>query len=74
MTPGEDGLPRIDRKKCTTCGERVDVCRPGALAIYRKKRSVDEVFQVVCKDRAFYGADGGVTASAGEPLQRLVSR
>ncbi|MCL5959093.1 MAG: glycyl-radical enzyme activating protein [Chloroflexi bacterium] len=70
LTPVEDGLPRIDRSRCTACGDCVAVCAPEALSIYGKRRSVTEVFQVAVRDRAFYGSDGGITVSGGEPLRQ----
>lgn len=70
MAQGEGGMPRIDREKCTACGDCVAVCSPEALSVYGARRSVDEVFEIVRRDRIFYGDDGGVTASGGEPLRQ----
>lgn len=64
----DDGIPIIDRKRCTACGECVSVCIPEALAIYGKSRTLDEVVEEARKDEGFYGLDGGVTVSGGEPL------
>ncbi|MFC1919192.1 glycyl-radical enzyme activating protein [Chloroflexota bacterium] len=64
----DDGMPGIDRKRCTACGECVPVCIPEALAIYGKRWTLDEVVEEARKDEGFYGSDGGVTVSGGEPL------
>lgn len=61
----------FDRAKCTACGECVGICAPGALTVYGKTVTVEDIFNEVNKDRAFFeGSSGGVTASGGEPLQQ----
>ncbi len=59
---------RIDTGKCTACGRCVDACPYQALVRYGREMRVEEVFDAVRKDKMFYGADGGVTVSGGEPL------
>lgn len=59
---------RIDRKRCTVCGKCIEVCTSQALALYGNTCSVAEIFHEVRRDEMFYGSDGGVTASGGEPL------
>ena len=67
----DEGIIRFNRDKCTACGECVDVCSPGALTVYGKKVTVDDVFKEVSRDKSFYeGSEGGVTVSGGEPLQQ----
>lgn len=62
---------KIDREKCTNCGKCVDVCTIGALKAYGQIMSVDEVFDEVRRDIAFYqNSGGGVTAGGGEPLSQ----
>ncbi len=64
-------IPRIDREHCTSCGKCVEVCLAGALAVYGKEMTVEELFEAVRKDEIFYrGSGGGVTVSGGEPLQQ----
>lgn len=57
----------IDRSKCTCCGECIAVCPTGALESSYKLMSEDEIVAEVIKDKAFFGARGGVTLSGGEP-------
>ena len=57
----------IDRDKCTSCGACAHVCPTGALEGSFKIMSEDEIVNDVLKDRAFFGARGGVTLSGGEP-------
>ncbi len=60
----------VDRTKCTLCGECVKICPTGALEICGTKYSIEEILSVVEKDRAFYGENGGITISGGEPLSQ----
>ncbi len=60
---------RIDYERCTGCGKCVEVCDYKALVRYGAEMSVDEVFDIVRRDKMFYDTgDGGVTVSGGEPL------
>ena len=65
-----EGRHRVDYTRCTACQKCVDSCLYKALVLYGKEMSVAEVFDAVRRDKMFYGADGGVTASGGEPLLR----
>lgn len=58
----------LDREKCAVCGECVKSCPTGALEICGSDYTVDEILDVVEKDRAFYGTNGGITVSGGEPF------
>ena len=64
----ENGTIIIDRRICTNCGECIEKCFTGALEFFGRYYSVDELFQVVIKDRQFYqSSGGGVTIGGGEP-------
>ena len=63
---GENHL--IDREKCTVCGRCAAVCPASALQISGYRMSVSRIADEAEKDRAFYGKDGGVTVSGGEPF------
>lgn len=64
-----DGVIQFNRDRCTACGECVTVCSPGALTIYGKQVTVEDVFKEVIRDKSFYeGSSGGITVSGGEPL------
>jgi pyruvate formate lyase activating enzyme len=59
---------KIDRKKCTNCFKCVDACIYGAFQQIGKEYTVDEIFREIEKDLPFYGDDGGLTLSGGEPF------
>ena len=66
----DDGR-RIDRTKCTDCGECVSACFYDALVGYGEEKTSEEVFNKVRRDKMFYETSGGgVTVSGGEPLTR----
>ena len=56
-----------DRERCDACGACVRSCS-GALELVGEKKSVDEVLAVVLRDKPFYGDEGGMTVSGGEPF------
>jgi len=58
----------FDRSRCVSCGACVRNCPTGALELCGTDMTAAEVFRIVQKDRAFYGAAGGITISGGEPF------
>lgn len=64
-----DGTHEMDRSQCIRCGQCADVCA-GALEVIGRARSVEEVMQTVRQDNPFYGENGGLTLSGGEPLSQ----
>jgi pyruvate formate lyase activating enzyme len=63
-----NGKHYFDRSKCVACGKCEDVCLGNALRFYGKNTTVEEALELALEDRDFYGSDGGVTLSGGEPL------
>lgn len=68
------GLNRMDEKEhvfvregCIACGACARAC-PGALELVGEGKSVEDVLAVVLRDKPFYGDEGGVTVSGGEPF------
>ena len=55
-------------EKCIGCGLCDKGCFSGAKVICGKQMSVSEVLKEVLYDRDYYGNEGGVTISGGEPL------
>ena len=57
-------------EKCVHCGQCEKGCYSGARVICGREMSVDEVLAEVLRDKNYYGKDGGLTISGGEPLLR----
>ena len=69
------GCHRVENKHvllrdgCVGCGACVGECPSGALTLYGKAMTVDEILREVERDCAFYETSGGgVTVTGGEPL------
>lgn len=63
-----DGIHAIDRTSCIACGKCVNECI-GALEIFGKMMTVDEVIAEAIKDKPFYAeSGGGITFTGGEPF------
>lgn len=61
--------PTIDRRYCTDCGQCAAVCPADSLLMSAKYYSVQEIMEVILRDRPYYDrSQGGVTLSGGEPL------
>ena len=64
-----DGKHLVDRNKCNACGKCIEVCPTKSVEICRETVSVEEVLEIVKRDKVFYDvSDGGITISGGEPL------
>lgn len=69
-TVSPDGFLHYDRDNCTGCGECASVCPTGACELSARAMTVDELVEQLMRDAAFFGQDGGVTLSGGEPLMQ----
>ena len=59
----------LNHELCSSCGICEDVCLGNAIKIYGKSYSVDELVEILLKDKDFYeNSGGGVTFSGGECL------
>lgn len=58
----------FDRLLCAHCGGCAELCPSGALENTLRIMSTDQIAEEIRKDQPFYGMDGGVTLSGGEPL------
>jgi pyruvate formate lyase activating enzyme len=56
-----------DRSKCNQCFDCVETCTAHAFSIIGKSMTADEVVAEVLRDSAFYGGQGGLTLTGGEP-------
>ena len=64
-----DATHKLERQTCIGCGACAEGCPTEALEFYGKSVTIDEVYNVVARDKVFYeNSGGGVTISGGEPL------
>lgn len=62
-----DGL-KIDRRRCDGCFACADICPAKAIIPLGIDAEPQDLMQELLKDRAYFGADGGVTLAGGEAL------
>ena len=55
-------------EKCIHCGKCESGCFSGARTVCGREMSADELLCEILSDKDYYGKDGGVTFSGGEPL------
>lgn len=67
----EENSHCIERSKCISCGKCVELCDVQALEIIGKEYSIEDVMSEIAKDDIFFGENGGVTFSGGEPFMQF---
>jgi pyruvate formate lyase activating enzyme len=62
----------IDRNRCATCTSYAcsTACKTGALKIGGYRITVGELMEKIRRDRQFWGHEGGVTLTGGEPFSQ----
>ncbi len=55
-------------EKCIGCGGCAEGCYSGAKVFCGREMSADEILEEIKRDKPYYGKDGGVTFSGGEPM------
>lgn len=55
------------REGCVACGACARSCS-GALELVGEERSVEDILAIILRDKSFYGDEGGMTVSGGEPF------
>ncbi len=66
------GLPEelFYPEKCIGCGGCAEGCFSGAKVKCGREYTPEELFSEILSDREYYGSEGGVTFSGGEPLMQ----
>jgi pyruvate formate lyase activating enzyme len=69
----EIGKPLINRQICQSCDshECLQECYSGAIRLIGKEMSVTEIFSLIQRDRNYWGNQGGMTLTGGEPLLQI---
>lgn len=72
--PRQDGPPlvQLDREHCNICEtyECLKVCYMRALQMSGRWYTLDEIMAILNRDRYYWGPQGGVSLSGGEPLMQ----
>jgi pyruvate formate lyase activating enzyme len=64
----DEGGIHFDRSLCDVCGACAEECPNAAMEIKGKTMPVAELAGTLAKDKAYFGADGGITLSGGEAM------
>lgn len=54
--------------KCIGCGKCAQGCFSGARVKCGKEMTTEDIMKVIRQDRPYFGSEGGVTVSGGEPM------
>ena len=64
----ENNTLKIDFAACTACGNCVDACPKQAMKITGYLSTVEQIVDIVKKDKTYYSTTGGATLSGGEAM------
>lgn len=63
----DNGIIQVDRIKCQLCGKCISACNYGVFSFFGTEYTVDEIFELIQRDKPFYDASGGgLTIGGGE--------
>ena len=65
---GEKAAAVTDRARCAACGKCAKACWNEARSLAGEEMELEEVFKKVEQDKLFFGKEGGVTVTGGEPF------
>lgn len=66
-----ENVHKVNFTNCVACGACIEECWNGALVMSGKTMTTEVVFMEIIEDLPFYGNEGGVTFSGGEPLLQM---
>ena len=58
----------VDHRRCTDCLQCVEACPSSALSPAARSYTSESLLAEVLRDSDYFGSDGGITLSGGEPL------
>lgn len=63
----------ISRHLCSVCDKQIciDECYTGALRLGGYEISVSKLYEIIRRDRQYWGSNGGITLTGGEPLLQI---
>ncbi|MCL1929350.1 MAG: glycyl-radical enzyme activating protein [Treponema sp.] len=67
ISRNDNGI-NFNRPLCVACGSCADACPQAAIELKGNAIGVEKLAAELVKDRAYFGADGGITLSGGEVL------
>lgn len=68
ISMGPHGKVNVDFSRCNNCGICAEKCAPTAHTIAGERMTALEAFRQVNADALFYGTEGGITITGGEPM------
>lgn len=70
ITAKNEYVLHIDKSACMICDTYscTTACLTGALRKSAYKISVDDIYKIIQRDRKYWGVNGGITLSGGEPF------
>ena len=66
-----DGKISINRTDCIACGECTETCSAQALVKIGEEMTCQEAIKTVKRDKLFFGENGGITITGGEPMAQF---
>ena len=61
----------LRKEDCTLCGACTEACPAEARVFSGTQRTAEELLDIALREQRFYGTDGGVTCSGGEPMLQI---